>query len=53
MFDEIASNKRRSYLLIAAFALLIAGVIYSAGIWWDLGTVMVVPAVLICCLLRG
>ncbi len=46
MFDAIASNKRRSSLLLVVFVLLIAGIVYVFGLYTELGHFMVIPAVL-------
>ena len=44
MFDQIASNRRRSYLLIVLFVLLIAGIGYAFGLLTELGYYAVIPA---------
>ncbi|UCC68524.1 MAG: zinc metalloprotease HtpX [Armatimonadota bacterium] len=46
MFDEIAGNRRRSYLLLFVFVLLIAGIVYAFGLYFELGQYFVVPAVI-------
>jgi len=46
MFDQIASNRRRSYLLLFFFLALIAGVVYVFGLYLDLGHYFVIPAVI-------
>ena len=45
MFDEIAANRRRSYLLIIGIVLLIIGVVYVFGLYFDLGHWVLIPAV--------
>jgi heat shock protein HtpX len=45
MFDEIAANRRRSYLLIISVVLLIVGVVYVFGLYFDLGHWFLIPAV--------
>jgi heat shock protein HtpX len=45
MFDQIASNRRRSYLLVFVFVVLIAGLVYVFGLLFDLGHYFVIPAV--------
>jgi len=45
MFDEIAANRRRSYLLIIGVVLLIVGVVYVFGLYFDLGHWVLIPAV--------
>jgi heat shock protein HtpX len=45
MFDQIASNRRRSYLLVFFFVVLIAGLVYALGLFLDLGHYFVIPAV--------
>jgi heat shock protein HtpX len=37
MFDAIAGNRRRSYLLLCCVVLLLAAVIYSVGLYYELG----------------
>jgi heat shock protein HtpX len=46
MFDEIARNKRGSYLVLAGFVLLIAAILYVFALYMELGHFMAVPAVL-------
>lgn len=43
MFDQIASNKRRSVILVAAFVVLICALGYWFGVWWGLGDYWFVP----------
>jgi heat shock protein HtpX len=45
MFDAIASNRRRSYLLLFVVVLLIVGVAYVFGLYYELGHWIVIPAV--------
>jgi heat shock protein HtpX len=45
MFDQIASNRRRSYLLVFLFLLLIAGIAYVFGLYFELGHYFLIPAV--------
>ncbi len=45
MFDEIASNRRRSYLLVFFFVALIAAIVYVFGLYFDLGHWVLIPAV--------
>jgi heat shock protein HtpX len=47
MFDEIARNKRGSYLVLAGFVLLIAAILYVFALYMELGHFMVIPAVLL------
>lgn len=51
MFDQIASNRRRSYLLIALFVLLIAGIGYAFGLLTEFGYYAVIPAAVIAILI--
>jgi heat shock protein HtpX len=51
MFDEIAGNRRRSYLLLFVFVLLIAGIVYAFGLYFELGHYFVVPAVVLALLM--
>ena len=51
MFDQIASNRRRSYLLIVLFVLLIAGIGYAFGLLTELGYYAVIPAAVIAILI--
>ena len=44
MFDQIATNRRRSYALLFLFLLLIAGVVYVFGLYFNLGHYFVAPA---------
>src|SRR4030042_5523077 len=46
MFDQIASNRRRSSLLVCFFLVLIAGLVYVFGLFFDLGHSCAIPAVL-------
>jgi len=45
MFDQIASNRRRSYLLVFFFVVLIAAMVYVFGLYFELGHYFVIPAV--------
>ena len=47
MYDAIASNKRRSVLLIFVFVLMIAGIGYVFGMYSKIGEYAVIPAVAI------
>ena len=44
MFDEIAANRWRSYLLVFVVVLLIAGIVYVLGLYLELGHWFVIPA---------
>jgi heat shock protein HtpX len=44
MFDAIASNRRRSYVLLFGAVLLIVGVVYVFGLYYELGHWVVIPA---------
>ncbi len=44
MFDAIASNRRRSYLLLFVVVFLIVGVAYVFGLYYELGHWIVIPA---------
>jgi heat shock protein HtpX len=44
MFDAIASNRRRSYLLLFVVVLLIVGVAYVFGLYYELGHWVAIPA---------
>ncbi len=45
MFDQIASNRRRSYFLILVFVALIAAIGYVFGLYFELGHYFLIPAV--------
>ncbi|HUU54576.1 MAG TPA: M48 family metallopeptidase [Armatimonadota bacterium] len=45
MFDAIAGNRRQSYVLLSVVVLLIAGVGYVFGLYFELGRWFVAPAV--------
>lgn len=47
MYDQIASNTRRSWLLIAAFILLIVALGYAASLYWDIGPYAVPVALVV------
>ena len=51
MFDAIASNKRQSYLLIFLVTLLLAGLVYAVGLYFELGRWFVAPAVIVALLM--
>lgn len=51
MFDAIAANRRRSYLLLFAVVLLIVGIAYVFGLYYELGHYVVLPALLLALLL--
>ena len=51
MFDQIASNRRRSYFLILAFVALIAAIGYACGLYFELGHYFVIPAVIVALLM--
>jgi heat shock protein HtpX len=44
MFDAIASNQRRSYVLLFLVILLVTGVVYAFGLYFELGRWFVAPA---------
>jgi len=46
MFDAISGNRRQSYLLLALVVLLLAGVAYVFGLYFELGHWVAVPALL-------
>jgi heat shock protein HtpX len=43
MFEQIAANRRGSFLLILIFILVIAGIGYVVGLYWNLGRYSFVP----------
>ena len=47
MFDAIAGNRRQSYLLLALMVLLLAGVAYVFGLYFELGHWVAIPALLL------
>ena len=51
MFDQIAANRRRSYLLLFCVVLLIVGIGYFLGLYFELGEYAVFPALLFALLL--
>jgi len=51
MFDRIASNRRRSYVLVFLFVVLIAGMVYSSGLFFELGHYFAIPAVIVAVLM--
>ena len=51
MFDQIAANRRRSYLLLFCVVLLIVGIGYCLGLYFELGEYAVFPALLFALLL--
>jgi len=44
MFDAIAANRRRSYVLLLAFVVLIVGIAYVFDLYYEIGHYLVVPA---------
>ncbi len=46
MFDQIASNQRRSYVILFLVVLLLAGVVFAFGLYYDLGYWFVAPALI-------
>ena len=46
MFDAIAGNRRQSYVLLALVVLLLAGVVYVFGLYFQLGHWVAVPALI-------
>jgi heat shock protein HtpX len=44
MFDQIAGNQRRSYALLFLVVLMLAGLVYAVGLYFDMGEWFVVPA---------
>jgi heat shock protein HtpX len=44
MFDAIASNRRESYALLVVVMLMIAGIVYVFGMYFELGQWIVLPA---------
>jgi len=46
MFDAIAGNRRRSYLLLCCVVLLLSGVIYAVGLYYELGYWFGLPALI-------
>jgi len=51
VFDQIAANRRRSYLLLFCVVLLIVGIGYFLGLYFELGEYAVFPALLFALLL--
>ncbi len=51
MFDQIAANRRRSYLLLFCVVLLSVGIGYSLGLYFEWGAYAVFPALLLAALL--
>ena len=46
VFDAIAGNRRQSYVLLAVMVLLLAGVVYVFGLYFELGHWVAIPALL-------
>ena len=44
MYEQIASNRRRSVFLILLLVLIIVGIAYVFGLYYDLGAYVVIPA---------
>ena len=51
MFDQIAANRRRSYLLLFCVVILIVGIGYFLGLYFELGEYAVFPALILALLL--
>jgi heat shock protein HtpX len=47
MFDAIASNQRNSFLLLLLAGILLAGLVFAVGYYFELGEWFIVPAVLV------
>jgi heat shock protein HtpX len=51
MFDAIASNTRRSYVLLVLVVLILAGMAYAIGLYFQLGEWFVAPALIVALLM--
>jgi heat shock protein HtpX len=51
MFDQIAGNRRRSYVLVFLLVLVIVGIGYAFGLYTELGEYAVIPALIFALLL--
>ena len=51
MFDAIATNKRNSYALIFLATLILAGLVYAIGLYFEMGRWFVAPALIVALLM--